>query len=349
MTADPRPAALAEAAAPPAGDPAIAEARRVLSTEAAALTALMDTVDGPAFARALEAVVACAGRVIVTGIGKSGHVANKIAATLASTGTPAFYIHPSEASHGDLGMVTRDDVVIALSNSGNTVELADILAYTRRYGQPLIGITSQAQSTISQYADILLVLPPAPEACPHGLAPTTSTTMMLALGDALSIAALDRRGFTRDDYRVLHPGGMLGRRLRRVSDLMHGGDAVPLIARDCPVGEAILTMTAKHFGCVGVVDADGRLVGIITDGDLRRHMSPPGAGRPGEGAADPLLTQSADRIMTAKPRTIRADALAEEALQSMNANQITSLFVAGADGRPLGIVHVHDCLRAGLT
>ena len=348
MTVDRLGTAAAETPPQVTADPAIAEARRVLSIGAAALTALIDTVDGPAFARALDAVVGCAGRVIVTGIGKSGHIAHKIAATLASTGTPAFYIHPSEASHGDLGMVTDKDVVIALSNSGNTVELADILAYTRRYGQPLIGITSQSASTLSQYADILLVLPPAPEACPHGLAPTTSTTMMLALGDALSIALLSRRGFSRDDYRILHPGGTLGRRLRRVSELMHDGEAMPLLDPTRSVGDAILTMTAKTFGCVGLTDGDGRLIGIITDGDLRRHMVRRDGTRR-DAAGDPFLTQTADSIMTADPRTIRADALAEEALQSMNANEITSLFVVDEKRRPLGIVHVHDCLRAGLT
>jgi arabinose-5-phosphate isomerase len=347
MPADPSPFQVASPVSANPTDPGIAAARQVLALEADALTRLIATVESPDFARTLDLVVACEGRVIVTGMGKSGHIARKIAATLASTGTPAFFIHPSEASHGDLGMIAAGDLVVALSNSGDTLELADILAYTRRYGQPLVGITARRDSTLARYSDCLLLLPPAPEACPHGLAPTTSTTMMLALGDALAIALLDRRGFSRDDYGVLHPGGALGRRLRRVRELMHGDAGIPLVDLDARVDAAILEMTAKRFGCVGLTASDGRLAGIITDGDLRRHMS---GGRADQaGGSDAFLSQSAARIMTAGPRTIRPDALVEEALQTMNAAQITSLFVVDGDDRPLGILHVHDCLRAGLT
>lgn len=311
-------------------------AAEVLRIEAGALTALAGALDS-SFARALDLIIGATGRVVVTGIGKSGHVAHKVAATLASTGTPAFFIHPSEASHGDLGMMTKGDVVMALSNSGNTAELADIVAYAKRFHIPLIGITSRAPSALAEQSDVMLLLPEAKEACPYGLAPTTSTTLMLALGDAIAIALLRRRGFTRDDYRVLHPGGALGRRLLKVADVMHTGDAVPLAGPEVPMGETILIMTAKSFGCIGIVDGSGRLIGIITDGDLRRHM------------ADAILGKTAGEIMTLHPRTIRAGALAAEALGSMNENAITSLFVTDETGRPAGIVHIHDCLRAGVA
>ncbi|MEQ8965753.1 MAG: KpsF/GutQ family sugar-phosphate isomerase [Azospirillaceae bacterium] len=315
---------------------AIAAARRALAVEAAALGALADGLD-QRFARAVDRLMTVSGRVVVTGMGKSGHVARKIAATLASTGTPAFFVHPSEASHGDLGMVARDDALIALSNSGDTAELADLLAYARRFGLPVVAITGRVDSTLGEHADIVLELPDQPEACPMGLAPTTSTTLMMALGDALAIALLDRRGFSAADYRVLHPGGALGRRLVTVEDIMHAGEAMPLIGEDTRMAEAILTMTAGRFGCVGIVGADGALAGIITDGDLRRHM------------ADDLLGRSAAAVMTATPRTIRAGALAAEALGIMNDRAITSLFVVDDRGVPAGIVHIHDCLRAGVA
>ncbi len=325
--------------APPIGAPAgdLAAGRRVLETEAAALVALAAALDG-AFARAVAMLGQVRGRVVVTGMGKSGHVARKIASTLASTGTPALFVHPGEASHGDLGMVARDDAIIALSNSGAVPELADIIAYSRRFGIPLLAMTSRRDSPLAEAADIALVLPNAAEACPMGLAPTTSTTMMLALGDALAIALLERKGFTADDYRTFHPGGHLGRRLVRVADIMHGPAELPLARPETSMAEAILTMTAKGFGCVGIVDAAGRLVGIITDGDLRRHME------------DGLLQRSAGEVMTRGPRAIRAQALAAEALALMNEREprITSLFVVDGE-RPAGLVHVHDCLRAGVA
>lgn len=310
-------------------------ARRVLRMEADALRSLADGLDA-AFCGALDLLARATGRVVVTGMGKSGHVGCKIAATLASTGTPAQFVHPGEASHGDLGMITRADAVLALSNSGETSELSDIVAHTRRFGIPLVGVTGRAGSTLAEQSDVALVLPKAPEACPHGLAPTTSTTMMLALGDALAIALLERRGFSESDFRQLHPGGQLGRRLLSVNDLMHHGDAMPICRIDTPIADVILEMTAKRLGCVGVVQDDGTLAGIITDGDLRRHLKPE------------LLAERAERIMSPRPKTIRPKALAVEALRVMNEKQITTLFVVEA-GRPLGVVHIHDCLRAGVA
>ena len=309
---------------------------RVLQIEADGLLALQRTLDD-SLERALDSLAGITGRVVVTGIGKSGHVARKIAATLASTGSPALYVHPAEASHGDLGMITPGDAVIALSNSGGTVELADIIAYTRRFRIPLIAVTSRRDSVLANAADVCLLLPKATEACPMGLAPTTSTTMMLALGDALAIALLERRGFSPADFQVLHPGGQLGRRLLRVADVMHGRDEMPLVGPDALTDQAILVMTSKRFGCVGIVDSHGRLIGIVTDGDLRRHMSPD------------LLRQPVGTIMTADPKSIRPDALAAEALAEMNITDrpVTSLFVVDGE-RPVGIVHIHDLLRAGI-
>jgi arabinose-5-phosphate isomerase len=320
-------------------DPArlVATGRRVIGIEAAALADLAERLpDGIAEAAAL--MLAARGRVILSGMGKSGHVARKIAATLASTGTPALYVHPAEASHGDLGMITAEDVVLLLSNSGETPELADLIAYTRRFAIPLIGVAGKADSTLLRAADIALVLPPAPEACSVGLAPTTSTTMTLALGDALAVALMESRAFTPEDFAGLHPGGRLGARLARVADLMHTGAEMPLVAAGLPMGEALLEMTAKGFGVVGALDADGALVGIVTDGDLRRHMTG-------------LLERTVDEVMTRGPRTIATTALASEALGVMNASKITTLFCAdpAAPGRPAGILHVHDCLRAGVV
>ncbi|MCG5242276.1 KpsF/GutQ family sugar-phosphate isomerase [Azospirillum doebereinerae] len=311
----------------------LACAARVLRTEAQALTALADGLD-ETFLRALDLLHGIQGRVVVTGMGKSGHIARKIAATMASTGTPAFFVHPGEASHGDLGMIARTDAVVALSNSGDTHELSDIIAYTRRFDIPLIGMTRKAASALAEQSDVALILPPVPEACPLGLAPTTSTTMMLGLGDALAVALLERRGFSAADFREFHPGGQLGRALLKVTDIMHAGDGLPLCRLDSPLSEVIFEMTAKRLGCVGVTDGEGALVGIITDGDLRRHLAPE------------LLAERADSIMSPRPKSIRPKALIAEALRVMNEKQITTLFVVEAD-RPLGIVHIHDCLRAG--
>ncbi len=318
---------------------AIASATRTLQLEAEGLDALMaalagDLVDG--FAEAIELLHSCRGRVIVTGMGKSGHVGLKVAATLSSTGSPAYFVHPSEASHGDLGMITREDVIVAFSWSGETVELGNIVSYSRRFAVPLIAVTSNPGSTLGQAAEIVLALPQAKEACPHGLAPTTSTVMQLALGDCLAIALLESKGFTARDFKMLHPGGQLGARLKFVGDLMHKGNRLPLAPADAIMSEAIVVMTEKALGCLGVVDADGLLKGIITDGDLRRHM--------GNG----LLEQRAGAIMTPEPKTVAPDLLASAALEMLNASKITTLFVV-EDGRPVGIIHVHDLLRAGVA
>lgn len=316
----------------PAGDRAVG--RRVLEVEAAALAALAEAL-GDSFERAVEQLASVAGRVIVSGMGKSGHIGRKIAATLASTGTPALFVHPGEASHGDLGMITAEDAVLALSNSGNTAELGDIVTYTRRFRIPLISITGPGLGMLGERADVALVLPEAPEACPMGLAPTTSTTMMLGLGDALAVALIERRGFSAADFGVFHPGGALGRRLITVREIMHADDDLPLVTSETPMAEAILAMTRGRFGCAGIL-SEGKLAGVITDGDLRRHM------------AGDLLARPAGEIMTAAPRTIAPNALAVEALRRMNRYKITSLFVV-EDDRPLGIVHIHDCLRAGVA
>ena len=310
-------------------------AQRVFEIEVAGLQTLSAELD-ERFSRALDLIAGITGRTVVSGMGKSGHVGRKIAATLASTGTPAIFVHPAEASHGDLGMITRDDAILALSNSGETSELSDLIAYSRRFAIPLIGMTGRHDSTLGRNSDVVLSVPRATEACPMGLAPTTSTTMMLALGDAIAIALLERRGFSASDFQVFHPGGQLGRHLVRVADIMHGAEEVPLTQEDVPMAEAILLITAKRFGCVGVLDRKGRLVGIITDGDLRRHMSPD------------ILKLSAAEVMTPAPKTIRPEALAAEALGVMNRGSISSLFVV-AGGRPQGIVHIHDCLRAGIV
>ncbi|MCU0838840.1 MAG: KpsF/GutQ family sugar-phosphate isomerase [Rhodospirillales bacterium] len=313
----------------------LASARRVLQLEAAGIETLSKSLD-ESFGRALAILERTSGRVIVTGMGKSGHVATKVAATFSSTGTPAQFVHPAEASHGDLGMITDRDAVIAFSNSGETTELADLVTYAKRFEIPLIAITGRAGSTLSEAADVTLLLPSTPEACPMGLAPTTSTTVMLALGDALAVALLERKGFSAEDFRVLHPGGKLGRRLLRVSAIMHSGETMPIVNRAALMADVLLTMTAKGFGCAGVISDEGQLLGVITDGDLRRHM-----------AAD-LVSMTAEQVMTANPKAIRPDALASEALHVMNARAITNLFVV-EDDRPVGIVHVHDCLRAGVA
>ena len=269
-------------------------------------------------------------------MGKSGHVAHKVAATFASTGTPAFFVHPSEASHGDLGMITSDDVIMAMSWSGETVELKDLIDYSRRFRIGLIAITAAAESTLGAAADVVLVLPSAREACPHNLAPTTSTLMQAALGDALAVALLESRGFTALDFRKLHPGGRLGAMLKFVGQLMHAGDAIPLVALGTAMAGAVVEMSTKGFGCVGITDADGKLAGIITDGDLRRHMRPD------------LLDARVEDVMTHAPKTVRPEQLASEALEIINSSKITALIVAEG-GRPVGIVNFHDLLRAGVA
>ncbi len=335
--------------APEAGDPTVARptdraqdlaaARRVLRLEAESLEALSESLD-ESFMRVFEIIAAASGRIIVTGMGKCGHVGRKIAATMASTGTPAQFVHPSEASHGDLGMIAPGDAVLALSNSGDTAELGDVIAYTRRFAIPLVAFAGRPNSTLVEAADAAIILPQMPEAGAMGVAPTTSTTMMMALGDAVAIALLEHKGFSVQDFQVFHPGGSLGRKLFRVSEIMHGTEELPLCRPDMLMADAILIMTKRRFGCVGVIDAQGELIGIITDGDLRRHMTPE------------LLERPAAEVMTTSPRTIRPQALAAEALGVMNgaigSQPITSLFVVQAS-RPIGILHMHDCLRAGVA
>ena len=311
-------------------------ARQVVLDEARALDALSESL-GDGFAEAVELILRTKGRVIVSGIGKSGHIGHKIAATLASTGTPAYFVHPAEASHGDLGMLSGDDVVLAISNSGEAPELANLLAFPRRFAIPLIGLSSKSESSLMQQADVHLLIPALGEACGFGMVPSISTTLTLAMGDALAIALMKYRDFRPENFRVFHPGGKLGARLSRVSDLMHGGEAVPLIAADTPMSEALLEISRKGFGVVGVTDGAGHLAGIVTDGDLRRHMSG-------------LLDKTAAQVMTANPTTIAPDSLAEEAVAIMNARKITSLFVVdpAEPGVARGLLHIHDCLRVGL-
>lgn len=322
----------------PPGDP-VASAIRTLELEGDGLAQLGAELRGSmsqAFADAVRRLVAVSGRVIVTGIGKSGHVGQKIAATFASTGTPAFFVHPSEASHGDLGMVTNADLILALSWSGETVELKPIITYSRRFKVPLVAITSRSESALGQQSDVVLKLPRAQEACPHGLAPTTSTTMQLALGDCLAMALLEARGFTAHDFKVFHPGGSLGANLKYVSDVMNKGDRLPLLPLGETMGNALMMMTEKSLGCVGVIDAKGQLAGVITDGDLRRHMGPD------------LLKSSVDDIMTRKPKTISPGMLASAALELLNSSRITALFVV-EKSKPVGVIHIHDLLRLGVV
>jgi arabinose-5-phosphate isomerase len=310
---------------------------RTLEAEGSGIDALAAALsDGlnASFATAVELIRGAAGRVIVTGMGKSGHVGHKIASTFASTGTPALFVHPAEASHGDLGMITKSDVILALSWSGETTELKNITDYSQRHKIPLVAMTASAESTLAKNADVVLALPQAREACPHNLAPTTSALMQLALGDALAIALLESRGFTAVDFGLLHPGGTLGAQLQKVADFMHSGSAMPLKPLGTHMSDAIIEMTAKGFGCVGITDARGGLVGIITDGDLRRHMSAK------------LLDTDVDHVMTCGPKTVRPDQLMSETLELLNSTKVTALFVAEG-GKPLGIIHVHDLLRAG--
>jgi len=305
----------------------------VFRIEADALRAMADAVPA-GFDAAVQLIMRQKGRAILCGMGKSGHIGRKIAATLASTGTPAFFVHPGEASHGDLGMVTKGDVAILLSNSGETAELSDIIAHCQRFLIPMIAITSRADSTLARAAEVALTLPDAPEACAIGMAPTTSTTMTLALGDALAVAVMNLRGFEKEHFLQFHPGGKLGAQLLRVSNIMHIGDDLPLVDAQMPMAEALVVMTAKGFGTAGVLQ-DGVLMGIITDGDLRRHM-------------DGLTGKTAKDVATINPRTIQADAFASEALALMQEFKINSLFIPDQNGAPLGLIHIHDCLRAGV-
>lgn len=318
---------------------AIASALRTLDAESSGLAALIAALQnglGETFPAAVKALGSAEGRVIVSGIGKSGHVGRKIAATFASTGTPAFFIHPSEAAHGDLGMITPNDVLLAISWSGETIELKNLVNYSRRFGVTLISITSRAASALGHASDIVIELPRANEACPHGLAPTTSTTMQLVIGDCLAVALLEARGFTATDFKVFHPGGSLGAQLKYVIDLMHKDERLPIVRVDEPMTGALVTMTQKALGCLGIVDGDGKLVGVITDGDLRRHMGPD------------LLAATAGQIMTPTPKTIKPTALASSALDILNTSRITALFVVEG-GRPIGLIHVHDLLRASVA
>lgn len=314
----------------------IKTARRVIREEARALDVLADALDST-LSDAVDMILNAKGRIIISGIGKSGHIARKIAATLASTGTPAHFVHPAEASHGDLGMVTREDVVLAISNSGEAPELANLIAYTQRFGIPVIGVTSKSDSALATQSNIVLLIPKLAEACGTGVVPTTSTTMTLALGDALAVALMEHRAFSADNFRDFHPGGTLGAQLSRVGDLMHTGDAIPLSGTDTPMSDTLLTISQKGFGVVGVLDDQGYLCGIVTDGDLRRNM----AG---------LLDLTAGEVMTKSPGTIGSKALAKEALNVMETRKITCLFVVDPDGsrNVAGIIHIHDCLRAGV-
>lgn len=322
---------------------AIEAGKRVIQTEMEGLKALHESINGE-FSTAVAVINSMKqtrhGRLIVAGIGKSGHVARKLAATLASTGTPSYFVHPGEASHGDLGMVTEHDVVLLLSNSGENAELSDLIHYTRRFGIPLIAMTSKPESTLAQHADIKLILPRVPEACPNGMAPTTSTTMMLALGDALAVALLERMGLTKEQFRVFHPGGKLGQQLLKVADIMHKGDALPLIAPDAKMDAAILMLSEKNLGVVLIVDAQGALQGIVTDGDLKRHMAPD------------LLQKPVVDVMTRTPKTIEAGALAVEAMNIMTrtpGRYLTSLIAVDEQGGLAGLIRLQDCLQAGIA
>jgi arabinose-5-phosphate isomerase len=315
----------------------IASALRTVGTEqagVAALAAALETNMAEPFAEAVELVSQISGRVIVTGVGKSGHIGSKIAATLASTGTPAFFVHPSEANHGDLGMIARDDAIVAISWSGETAELKGIIAYSRRFLIPLIAVTAGHASALARQADVVLSLPRAVEACPHGLAPTTSTLLQLVVGDALAIALLEARGFTPDHFRTFHPGGQLGANLTQVREIMHTGDELPLVRLGSGMQEAVREISRKGFGCVGVVAADGALEGVITDGDIRRHLG------------GNVLAMTVEEVMTKEPKSVRPETLVASALQTINSSSITSLMVV-EDGRTIGLVHLHDLLRIG--
>ncbi|MCR8550887.1 KpsF/GutQ family sugar-phosphate isomerase [Salipiger sp. P9] len=326
--------AAAESEGATAQEPALDAARRVLTIEADALSHLAANLPAD-FAGAVQKVLTCQGRVIVSGIGKSGHIGRKIAATLASTGTPSYFVHCAEASHGDLGMITQDDICLLISNSGETAELRDIVYHTQRFSIPMISITSNPDSTLAQAADFRLTLPKLPEACPIGMAPTTSTTLTLALGDALAVALMEERGFVAEDFGVFHPGGKLGAQMRRVSELMHSGDTLPVLDHSATMQEVLLTMTSKGFGIAALIE-HGKLSGVITDGDLRRNM-------------DKLMQSSPAEIANPDPVTVTADMLAAEALALLNDRKITSLLVIDEAKHPVGVLHMHDFLRAGVV
>ncbi|WP_407178410.1 SIS domain-containing protein [Bradyrhizobium sp. STM 3562] len=318
---------------------AIQSALRTLDVGSSGIAAMAAALRGPlgaAFAAAVELIRQARGRVIVTGLGKSGHVARKIAATLASTGTPAFFVHAAEASHGDLGMITTDDVIVALSWSGEQPELKNLVNYSARFAIPMIAVTSNAESSLGAAARTVLELPRVREACPHNLAPTTSTLMQAAIGDALAIALLESRGFTASQFANFHPGGKLGAMLKHISDLMHTGEAVPIKPLGTKMADALVEMSAKGFGCVAIVDGRGCIAGIITDGDLRRQMRPD------------LITAAVDDVMTKNPKTIDTSSLASEAIELLNSAKITTLIVTEAN-KPVGILHLHDLLRAGVA
>ncbi len=321
------------------GHPFVESALRTLDAEVEGINALAAAIHdglGQSFIAAVELIRSAKGRLIVTGMGKSGHIARKIAATFASTGTPAFFVHPGEASHGDLGMITASDVIIMISNSGETVELRSMLDYAKRFSVKLIAMTSRGDSTLAEKADITLLLPLVREACPNGVAPTTSAMMQLALGDALAMALLEDKGFNTAQFKAFHPGGLLGAALAHVSEMMHKPPRLPVVDSGMAMPDALVVMTQKSLGCLGVTDGSGRLIGIITDGDLRRHMS-----------RDLFDLQVTD-VMTRTPRTISPDTLASEALETLNSLKITSLFVIDEVARPVGLVHIHDLLRIGV-
>ncbi|MBZ9699770.1 MULTISPECIES: SIS domain-containing protein [unclassified Mesorhizobium] len=315
----------------------IASALRTVATEQAGVAALAEALENglaKPFAEAVDMISRIEGRVIVTGVGKSGHIGSKIAATLASTGTPAFFVHPAEANHGDLGMIARDDAIIAMSWSGESKEMMGIVAYSRRFSIPLIAITSGETSALARAADVVLLLPRAPEACPHGLAPTTSALLQLVMGDALAIALLEARGFTPDHFRTFHPGGQLGANLMQIREIMHVGERLPLVISGTGMQDAILELSRKGFGCVAVTAADGALIGIVTDGDIRRHIG------------SNLTAMTVDEVMTRSPKTAAPDTLVATALQTINNSAITSLMVVEGN-KPVGLVHLHDLLRIG--
>lgn len=318
----------------------IDSARRVLEIESKGLAELQAALDGNlgvALEQAVETVLAAKGRVVVSGMGKSGHVGRKIAATLASTGTPASFVHPAEASHGDLGMITTSDVVLLLSNSGESAELKDILNYCARFAVPMLAITANAESTIGRASDIVMQLPRAREACPNGLAPTTSTLLQLALGDALAMALLEAKGFTADDFRNYHPGGKLGARIKHAADIMNRGTALPLVDEAASLDDVVQEISTKKFGCTGVLATNGTLTGIITDGDLRRNFM---RGNAGAKAGD---------VMTRQPMTISGQLLAAEVIELINARRITAVFVVDEAAKPVGLIHLHDLLREGVS
>lgn len=314
----------------------IASANQTIDKEIEALNIMRKTLDDDLI-KALDVMQNVKGRVVVTGMGKSGHIGNKIAATLASTGTPSFFVHPAEASHGDLGMLTENDCVLAISNGGESKELSDIIVYCKRYGIPLIAMTKNPDSSLGKAGDYLLRLPDCGEACPLGLAPTSSTTATAVLGDILAVCLLERKGFSKTDFKQRHPGGKLGAFLQKVSDLMHKGEEMPLVSDSADMQQALLEMTSKMLGCVGIIDKDNHLLGIITDGDLRRFMS------------DNILHKKAIDIMTRNPKVTTADKLVAEAVNIMNTKKITQLFVVDENNRPLGLIHLHDCLHAGVA